>query len=46
MLNNLQMLKRWYILKGKIDPRSKRSAKEWYIDLMVAGTTLDPKRLP
>lgn len=46
MMNNLQMLNRWYILKGKVDKRDSKSLAELYLDLMGKRIHLDPRRLP
>lgn len=46
MMTNLQMLKRWYILKGKVDKRVAKTQQELYVQLMSQRIKLNPIRLP
>lgn len=47
-MDNLQMLKRKYIMRGWIDPRvsTKVDVVAWYKRLLSDAQRFDPRRLP
>lgn len=45
-MNNLQMLKRKYIMRNWIDPNVPTDKVAWYKRLLAERQPFDPKRLP
>lgn len=45
-MNNLQMLKRKFILRNWISPKAAKDKVNWYKGLLSERTVFNPKRLP